>query len=540
MSSTGRRHASVEASLFIVVLACVLPAGLAALIALWSAYQTMYATLADQAQLNSQAMARAVDGVISGATTRLEAMATSSTLASGDVAGFEDLARRVQPYQPGSNLVLTDARGQQLVNTAMPRGAPLPAHGNRAFHQIVLASGRPAVSDLFVGGALKQPLIAIEVPVRMGTAIPYTLAMGFLPDRFARVLAEQRPDADWVVSIFDSTGTIVARTHEADRFVGSKAAPGLLAAMERSPHGTVETTTLEGTPVIAVYTRSAVAHWTVAVGIPKALLVGKLQRWIAWLVAVSIAMLVLGAAMARLVATRIAGSIRALLEPAHALGRGEPVHVAPLPITEARIVADALSRASDLLRTRTLERDRAAQDRVTLQAQATAFEHAASHDPLTGLPNRSYFMQALQKRISEHSVRNGAFTVLFVDIDDFKPVNDVHGHSVGDELLCAFAARLRSGFRDRDLVARLAGDEFAVLIDDHTPRALPAKVGEVLKSLSRPYGVRHLTLRVSACVGAASYPADGQDPTSLLDAADAAMYRAKSAGKGAFSMAGGL
>jgi diguanylate cyclase (GGDEF)-like protein len=521
-----------------VVLACVIPASLAAVFALWSAYETMYATLVDQAQLNSQAMARAVDGVISNATSRLEAMATSSMLAAGDIAGFEDLARRVQPHQPGTNLVLTDLSGHQVVNTAMPRGATLPAHGSRAFQQTVLASGRPAVSDLFMGGALKQPLIAIEVPVRKDTAVAYSLAMGFLPDRFARVLAEQRPEPDWVVSIVDSTGTIVARTHEADRFVGQKAAPGLLAAMQRNPHGTVETTTLEGTPVIAVYTRSAIARWTVAVGIPEAVLMGRLKRWIAWLFAVSAAMLVLGAAMARLVAARIAGAIRALLEPADALGRGEPVHRAPLPITEAQAVSDALARASELLRTRTFERDRAAQDTVTLQAQATAFEHAASHDPLTGLPNRAFFMQAVQKCISQHASAGGVFTVLFIDIDDFKPVNDVHGHSIGDELLCAFAARLRAGFRDRDLVARLAGDEFGVLVDDHAPHELRATAGELIKSLSRQYSVRHLTLRVSACAGAASYPRDGQDPTSLLEAADAAMYQAKSAGKGAFSLAG--
>ena len=245
----GSRPASVGACLATVVWACLLPAGAAAAFALYSAYETMHDTLVHQAQTSSRSMARSVDGVISGAGGHLEALATSEALASNDIARFEETARRIQRYQPGDNLVLTAASGQQLVNTALPRGAPLPMHGNRDFQQAVLRSGRLQVSDLFLGGALKKPLIAIEVPVREGSAVPYTLAIGFLPDRFARLLSEQRPDPDWVVSILDSTGTIVARTHEADRFVGHKAAAGLLEAMRAHPDGMLETTTLEGTPV---------------------------------------------------------------------------------------------------------------------------------------------------------------------------------------------------------------------------------------------------------------------------------------------------
>jgi len=308
--------------------------------------------------------------------------------------------------------------------------------------------------------------------------------------------------------------------------------------MARRASGTVDTTTLEGTPVVAVYTRSAVARWTVAIGIPEARLLGNLKRWIGWVFVLSAAMLLLGASMARLVAARIAGAIHALLSPADALGRGEPVHPLRLSITEAQAVSNALARASELLRTRTSERDRATEDRVTLQAQASALEHAASHDPLTGLPNRAFFMQALQQCATRHAEVGGAFTVLFVDIDDFKPVNDLHGHGIGDELLRAFAARLRGGFRDRDLVARLGGDEFGVLVDERVPHELKGTASELLVSLARPYRVRDLTLRVSACAGAASYPRDGEDPTSLLEAADAAMYRAKSAGKGGFVVAG--
>jgi len=242
--------------------------------------------------------------------------------------------------------------------------------------------------------------------------------------------------------------------------------------------------------------------------------------------------------MARVVTRRIGGAMRALTAPADALGRGDPVTPSELPISEAQQVGDALARASELLLTRTSERDRATHERSVVAAQATALEHAATHDSLTGLPNRAQFFSALEARVQQHERAGGTFTVLFVDIDDFKPVNDAHGHGVGDELLCAFAARLRSSFRDSDLVARLGGDEFGVIVDAHTREELQATARHLLESLARPYGVRHLTIRVSACAGAASYPKDGKDGHDLIEAADAAMYQAKSGGKAAFFIAG--
>jgi len=85
-------------------------------------------------------------------------------------------------------------------------------------------------------------------------------------------------------------------------------------------------------------------------------------------------------------------------------------------------------------------------------------------------------------------------------------------------------------------VARLAGDEFAVLVDGRTPQELQASAAELLAALARPYGVRHLELRIRASIGAAAWPVDGRDARSLLHAADTAMYRAKAAGKGGYSM----
>lgn len=528
---TRPRAASVRTYLVLLVSACVLPATIAATFGFVSAYRAVYAALVGEAQANSRAMARTVDGVILNAIATLDRMASSPPLSSGDIVRFEAMAREVQPYLPGTNLVLTDRDGRQLVNTALAQGTALPMHGNPGFQRTVLSTGHAAVSDLFIGGALRRPLVAIEVPVRREGAISATLAMGFLPERFARIIAEQKPEPGWVVSILDSTGTIVARTHAAERFVGHKGTPALLAAMASRPQGTVATQTLEGMPVVAVYTRSEVAHWTVAVGIPEAQLANRVARWLAWLVAFSVGMLFVVVLLALLVAARIAGAVRSLREPARALGRGEVVEPSTMAITEAQVVADALAQASELLRRRTRELGHATQAARQIQEQADAFAHAALHDPLTGLPNRARFMGALEERIETRVATGGTFAVLFVDLDDFKPVNDVHGHAVGDELLCAFASRLRAGCRGADLVARLAGDEFAVLVDEHAPGESRSTVTHLRSALSRPYRVRDLTLHVSASIGVATYPLDGQDAAGLLHAADTAMYLVKAAGK---------
>jgi diguanylate cyclase (GGDEF)-like protein len=532
---TKNAPSTVRSCLLRLVLVCLLPATAAAGFALWWAYRDGRGALVERAQLNARTMSRTVDSVLSSATAGLQALATSSALASGDLEAFADQAQRVLPYQAGNNVVLTDTAGQQLVNTLVPRGQPLPKHGNPDFQARVIASGKPAVSDLFIGGVLRRPLVVVEVPVRQSDHVDYTLAMGFLPERFAAVLAEHPLEPDWIVSIFDSTGTIVARTHDADRFVGDKGAPALLTALAARPEGMVETKTLEGVPVFATYSRSTGTGWAVAVGIPQQVLLARLERWTAWLAVSAAGLVLFGVAAALAISKQIASAIDALIEPATALGEGRPVSAQSLSIKEASAVAAALVRASELLRMRTRERDAATQATATLQIRANEFEHAARHDPLTELVNHSHFNAMLEEKVRTCERSGGRFTVLFVDIDDFKRINDLHGHVVGDEVLRSFAARLRAGVREGDTVARIGGDEFALLIDGRSPDELQSFGVQMADRLSRPYAVRNLTIDVSASIGAAGYPEDGRTVDALLVAADNAMYGAKAASKRRFA-----
>jgi diguanylate cyclase (GGDEF)-like protein len=166
------------------------------------------------------------------------------------------------------------------------------------------------------------------------------------------------------------------------------------------------------------------------------------------------------------------------------------------------------------------------------QALSSRLEHEASHDALTGLPNRRSFMNELERAVSRASRSGSMAAVMFIDLDGFKTINDELGHDVGDQLLRAIARRLQSELRNTDLVARLGGDEFAVVADAASCDDLAQLAQRLIDAISVPLidDLPHCV--VTGSVGLAFYPQDGRDGTTVLSAADAAMYRAKRLGKG--------
>ena len=162
-------------------------------------------------------------------------------------------------------------------------------------------------------------------------------------------------------------------------------------------------------------------------------------------------------------------------------------------------------------------------------------QYLATHDELTGLPNRTMFAQILNQTIKKAQAVNGTFAVLFIDLDRFKIINDSLGHAPGDVLLSAIGARLAQTLRVGDAVARLGGDEFVLVLQDVNSREHVADIArDILSSIIRPVILLGQECRVTASIGVAMYPADGQDEQSLTKNADVAMYRAKEEGKNNF------
>ncbi len=174
-------------------------------------------------------------------------------------------------------------------------------------------------------------------------------------------------------------------------------------------------------------------------------------------------------------------------------------------------------------------------ERIRLEALA---RHEATHDSLTALPNRRLFLDRLDQSLLRAARRNSMFALFYIDIDDFKPINDRYGHVAGDELLKAIGARLLRNLRKADTVARFGGDEFAAILDEPI-NALDAmnKVERLAIELRRPYALTvpgiadPVEAVVGACIGVSLYPDDATEAEALLRSADTALYRAKRLGK---------
>ena len=160
---------------------------------------------------------------------------------------------------------------------------------------------------------------------------------------------------------------------------------------------------------------------------------------------------------------------------------------------------------------------------------------AANFDFVTGLPNRVQFTQHLDQAVRESRRHGGLVALLFIDLDDFKSVNDEHGHGVGDAFLKMAGQRLAALLREEDSVARLAGDEFTVVLTHlQHPREAEVVASKILESLAQPFDVDERSISAGASIGIAFFPHDADECDALLRRADNAMYRAKQLGKGKY------
>ncbi|MHB0976016.1 MAG: putative bifunctional diguanylate cyclase/phosphodiesterase [Candidatus Aquicultorales bacterium] len=203
-------------------------------------------------------------------------------------------------------------------------------------------------------------------------------------------------------------------------------------------------------------------------------------------------------------------------------GQAFPVSCVTTPLVEEESVVGAVTAFQDIT-----ERKRAEK----------TIKHMAYYDPLTNLPNRMLFNDRLTMALASADRHEEKLSVMFLDLDKFKAINDTLGHAIGDELLVAVSERLIALVREGDTVARLGGDEFTLLIPQVTNVEAVAKIArKVLKALEPPFVLGGHELHITASIGIAVYPNDGRDAETLLKNADTAMYRAKDMGRDTYQM----
>jgi diguanylate cyclase (GGDEF)-like protein len=208
-------------------------------------------------------------------------------------------------------------------------------------------------------------------------------------------------------------------------------------------------------------------------------------------------------------------------------------------VVEAKVqdASEQLSVVNQDLKNEVKERHILEGQLAAVTEQGEADRKASLHDVLTGLPNRALFHDRLEHGIAQAQRHGWTLAVMFVDLDNFKAINDTHGHDVGDSVLRTIATRLKDGTRSDDTVSRHGGDEFLyLLMEIRDERDAVAIAQKIIAAIRAPCEIRlhgrALTLTVEASIGIAVFPAGGQTVEALIKSADTAMYQAKRAGSG--------
>ena len=228
------------------------------------------------------------------------------------------------------------------------------------------------------------------------------------------------------------------------------------------------------------------------------------------------------------------GDVSASLEDA--LEKGEAVE------SKVQDASEALSLVNRALEKQVEERHVLDAQLATAIKQGDDARHASLHDPLTGLPNRALFNDRLEHGLAAAN-RNGLhFAVMFLDLDDFKTINDSYGHDVGDLVLQMIAGRLKETTRDDDTVCRHGGDEFLyILVNTESEHNIAIVAEKIVRAVQVPCDIRVrdicVCLSINPSIGISIFPKDGTTSDALLDVADKAMYRAKR-NKSRYSFAG--
>jgi len=203
-----------------------------------------------------------------------------------------------------------------------------------------------------------------------------------------------------------------------------------------------------------------------------------------------------------------------------------------------RLPEDSRDEVGVLVRQFNLLVDRLKKQEAELRLSEARMGHMASHDGLTGLYNRMALINRLQQALDDAQRGHDGLALLFCDLDGFKPVNDTHGHDVGDRLLCAIAQRLQNGRRKTDTIARLGGDEFVIVLTHlQDPRSEGATIAQdYIDALGEPYGINGIDLSVSVSIGVSVYEGQATTVSKLISQADTAMYEAKRLGKNKYCL----
>jgi signal transduction histidine kinase len=363
----------IRTRLLILILAILVPTFTAASLAVGYVYLEERRAQENSVKEAARAFALLVDNELETREGMLRALAGSPSLARGDLAEFYRHARLLAPT-PETTIVLHEPGGQQLINTRAPLGSPLPARRSSNIEELMARYGadRTLVSDMFKAPLGGRHDFLVQVPVRIDGRIRYFLSMGANVSSLQSVMAQQRFPAEWVVSIVDRQGRIVARSRDADQFRGHTLSTWALQHFAARGEDVFFSRNLSGTPVQAFYSTVPESQWRVLVSIPQTEMQRVPLHAAAFLAGIMALLLVLAVVLARRFGKRAIGPIEYLGHSAEDLGQGREVVYVPQQIVEIDAVVQRMAEASRQIRRAQAELEQRVAEAVAASERAQA------------------------------------------------------------------------------------------------------------------------------------------------------------------------
>ncbi len=540
-----KRAASIRSHLLLLVLALAVP--LVAAIGLEIVAQMQQAVAHTKSTLRTLAktMASNTGGKIANASQTLERLALRPLVQAVDPAQCDPILADLVNLNPDyANVVYTNLEGL-IVCSALPQpgGKPISV-GNAPWYRAFLQSRRFTVGEPYLSPITGKRVAVLVAPIwnaqreMVGSVhIPFDLK-SFDPN----IPSDYLPQGSRY-GFFRDDGVMVWRNLDPEGVIGTRPNAEAARRIVELHDGEFESLAIDGVTRYFSVVPMPEVGWVAFVGVPATEVYAAAKQRAINAAAVALLALVALVLLALSIARRISEPIVALAKTARAVQAGNSLARAasqgPIEVAE---VANAFNAMTDSLQAsaHTLEIEVAERKMVEAQVREVAF-----HDSLTHLPNRLLLNDRVSQALAG-SVRSGVYSALmFLDLDNFKPLNDVHGHEVGDYLLIEVANRLTSCVRQIDTVARFGGDEFVVMLSDlHSDpviaRAQTQAVAEKIRALlAAPYllTIAHegqpdvlVEHQCTASIGVALFAKPDGGQVDILKWADAAMYQAKKAG----------
>lgn len=367
----------------------------------------------------TRAVALLVERKFDSAEALLRGLASARSLEQGDLAAFEERVRAT-PVAADEWIVLIDPAGQQLMNTRLQAGQPLPRTEMEDGFWPAAQRGERHVSNVFVGPVANAPVLTVSIPVFRDGQLNYALVFAMLPSSLERAVAAHSITSGDIVAVIDRNGVIAVRNRNPERFIGQKARPELISAAAAQREGVFESDTLEGIASLSAFSRCGSIGWTVAIGAPRAELYAS-ARGLLRVAAIWTAVIVaLVCAVAAWIARSVIRGMDSLVADTVRIGVGEPPAGRRVGLHEVDVVAGALSATADKLSQRerelrllnqTLEQRVASRTRELDQANRALqsanreledFARVAAHDLRQPLRSMISFAELLQ---AEHGAQ---------------------------------------------------------------------------------------------------------------------------------------